>query len=357
MTPTPLTIPTFVNLTLSDLQRVLAQEVLSPPARSVPLQYVQVASRDLGEAMAYTPVVSIDSRKIQSYLLLATKIAASLHVSRRFAFASVSTLALSLSLLPNYLAVAPTVNQIAAVTVTRMSEDKPSFSAVHAVTSLPKSEPVSKLTNEQSIVSNYLSNRYKIATERTHEFVQLAFETGKELGLDPWLILAIMSVESSLNPKAVSNVGAQGLMQVHTRVHADKFAAHGGVARAFDPQTNIRVGAGILREYIGRHGGVKAALKAYVGAALLPEDSGYSAKVMNERERLAAVAGGRPFKEPAPVLVAQSFTTAAYLANASELSGSVRVASLTERLTGTTESIDQAHLDAASAELSPHFVQ
>ncbi len=32
-------------------------------------------------------------------------------------------------------------------------------------------------------------------------------------------------------------------MQVLTRVHADKFAPFGGVAAAFDPLANIKVGA------------------------------------------------------------------------------------------------------------------
>jgi hypothetical protein len=124
------------------------------------------------------------------------------------------------------------------------------------------------------------------------------------------LILAVISVESNFDPRAQSNRGAQGLMQVLTRVHADKFSPFGGVAAAFDPMANIRVGAQILNGYLKRDGSVEGALKAYVGAALLPSDGGYGAKVIFERERMAAAAAGRPVPA-APVSAAASSSVAA----------------------------------------------
>ncbi len=36
-----------------------------------------------------------------------------------------------------------------------------------------------------------------------------------EYGIDPYFVLAIIKAESSFNPKAVSNKGAKGLMQIH----------------------------------------------------------------------------------------------------------------------------------------------
>ena len=77
-----------------------------------------------------------------------------------------------------------------------------------------------------------------------------AYEIGKHTKLDPTLILAVMAVESGFNPFAQSPVGAQGLMQVMTGVHSDKYENFGGKLAAFDPVTNLRVGVKVLQECI-----------------------------------------------------------------------------------------------------------
>jgi len=100
-------------------------------------------------------------------------------------------------------------------------------------------------------------------------------------------------VESGFNPFAQSPVGAQGLMQVMTRVHSDKYESFGGELAAFDPLTNLRVGAKVLLDCIQRNGSVEGGLRAYVGAANLPDDGGYAAKVLAEHARLTQVAAGR----------------------------------------------------------------
>lgn len=147
---------------------------------------------------------------------------------------------------------------------------------------------------EQQKVAQFIAERYRLAFDQTQELVGHAYRIARDAKLDPWLVLAVISVESSFNPKAQSHQGAQGLMQVLTRVHADKFAPFGGAAAAFDPLANMRVGTQILKEYLARAGGsVEDALKSYVGAALLPHDGGYGAKVLFERERIAAAATGR----------------------------------------------------------------
>jgi hypothetical protein len=146
---------------------------------------------------------------------------------------------------------------------------------------------------EQQNVARFIARRYQLAIDQSQNIVEYAYRTAREFKVDPLLILAVISVESSFDPKAESHQGAQGLMQILTRVHADKFAPFGGVAAAFDPLANMKVGAQILKEYLGRDGTVEGALKAYVGAALLPDDGGYGAKVLTERERIAAAARGK----------------------------------------------------------------
>lgn len=150
-----------------------------------------------------------------------------------------------------------------------------------------------KTEAQQRNVTQYLARRYRVADEAVRVLVAAAYETGREIGLDPLLILAVMAIESSINPFAQSPVGAQGLMQVLTRVHTEKFEPHGGEHAALDPIANIKVGSAILRDLIRRGGSVERGLQLYVGAGNLPDDGGYGARVLGERERISMAAAGR----------------------------------------------------------------
>jgi soluble lytic murein transglycosylase-like protein len=169
------------------------------------------------------------------------------------------------------------------------------------------------LPRQQAAVASWLSRRYKVAPEPVSRLVQEAWTVGHRVGLDPTLILAIMAIESSFNPFAQSPVGAQGLMQVMTRVHDDKYEAYGGVRAAFDPVSNLRVGVQVLKECIARAGSLEAGLRYYVGAAISGQDGGYVGKVLAEQGHLRQVADGRNVAvnasnaqpSPAPVMPAK----------------------------------------------------
>ena len=150
-----------------------------------------------------------------------------------------------------------------------------------------------ELNRQQAAVAQWLSKRYRVAPEPISRLVTEAWRVGARGGLDPTLILAIMAIESSFNPFAQSHVGAQGLMQVMTRMHDDKYEPFGGTLAAFDPVTNLRVGVQVLKECIARAGSLEAGLKFYVGAANLTDDGGYAAKVLSEQGYLQAVASGK----------------------------------------------------------------
>lgn len=78
-------------------------------------------------------------------------------------------------------------------------------------------------------------------------------------GLDPELVLAVVSVESGFRPQAVSPKGAQGLMQL-----MPKTASELGVADAFDPEQNLDGGVRHLGSLLSQYGGdVRRALAAY----------------------------------------------------------------------------------------------
>ena len=158
-----------------------------------------------------------------------------------------------------------------------------------------------ELNRQQSNVAYWLSSRYNVAPEPVSRLVQEAWDVGHRVNVEPTLVLAVMAIESGFNPFAQSHVGAQGLMQVMTRVHQEKYQIFGGQRAAFDPVTNVRVGVQILKECIQRAGSTAGGLKYYVGAANLTDDGGYTARVLAEQAFLRQVAAG--VKVPATVTV------------------------------------------------------
>ncbi|WP_051933113.1 transglycosylase SLT domain-containing protein [Massilia sp. BSC265] len=158
-------------------------------------------------------------------------------------------------------------------------------------------------SKQQQWVTSWLSKRYRVASDAANMLVSTAYMTAHEVKLDPLLILAVMAIESGLNPFAESPMGAKGLMQVMAKVHHDKFEQVGGQQAALNPVANIKVGALILKDYVKRTGSVEGGLKTYVGAADLESDSGYGAKVLAEYKKLKQVAKGHkvPTTNPRPL--------------------------------------------------------
>jgi soluble lytic murein transglycosylase-like protein len=157
---------------------------------------------------------------------------------------------------------------------------------------------------QQEWVTTWLSKRYRVASDATNMLVSTAYLTAREIKLDPLLILAVMAIESGLNPFAESPMGAQGLMQVMSKVHYDKFQEMGGVQAALNPVANIRVGSLILKDYVTRGGSVEAGLKSYVGAAAFETDEGYGSKVLAEYKKLQQVSSGKKVPTTNPVIIA-----------------------------------------------------
>jgi Transglycosylase SLT domain len=168
------------------------------------------------------------------------------------------------------------------------------------------------LPTQQAAVTYWLSKKYSVAPEPLSALVAEAYDVGARIKLDPTLILAVMAIESGFNPFAQSPVGAQGLMQVMTNIHSDKYEGFGGRHTAFDPITNLRVGVKVLQECIRRAGSIEGGLKCYVGAANLKNDGGYGAKVLAEHARLQLVATGRlapAYTTPSAIPVSPSVNT------------------------------------------------
>ena len=135
-------------------------------------------------------------------------------------------------------------------------------------------------------------------------------EAAARHGLPESLVAAVMSVESSANPRAVSRRGALGLMQLMPST-----AAMLGVRDAFDPGQNIEGGARHLRDLIDRfNGDLPVALAAYnagaqavirhKGVPPYPETRAFVARVLSRAGTVtipaAAVASAGPLARPVP---------------------------------------------------------
>ena len=141
----------------------------------------------------------------------------------------------------------------------------------------------------QRAVADFFEKKYKLDRAKIEEYVSKTVLIAKEVNIDPVLLLAVISVESNFNPLSKSHAGAEGLMQVMTVVHQDKYALYGGASEAVKPEVNIRIGAYILKYLIATSGSLRNGLKYYVGAANAENDGGYSDKVMAERNRLISL--------------------------------------------------------------------
>ena len=165
------------------------------------------------------------------------------------------------------------------------------------LTCSPQSLQIVQATEEpdavQQALVDYLSRRFLIASAATERMVLAAYRAAREVGLDPLLVLAVISVESRFNPIAESVMGAKGLMQIIPKYHLDKLRAAGGEDMVFDPESNIHIGARILQEYVYRTGTLEAGLQFYNGA-WRDNSAQYAQKVLSERQRLFEVLRERP---------------------------------------------------------------
>ena len=87
----------------------------------------------------------------------------------------------------------------------------------------------------------------------------IIYHAGEKAGVDPRFIHAVIKQESRYNPKAVSHVGAQGLMQMMPAT-AKRF----GLKDPFDPAANVEAGTKYLKFLLKRfNGDVSLALAGY----------------------------------------------------------------------------------------------
>ena len=102
-------------------------------------------------------------------------------------------------------------------------------SPASAMDTVPPADPAPEtLTPRMHAALSYVSQRYRVSAAALEPIFGAAQLTGRELRLDPLLIIAVIGIESRFNPFSESSKGAQGLMQVMPRFHQDKLPEGSG---------------------------------------------------------------------------------------------------------------------------------
>jgi soluble lytic murein transglycosylase-like protein len=87
-----------------------------------------------------------------------------------------------------------------------------------------------------------------------HPFAAFVTEASKRFALPEHWIRAVMHAESSAKPRARSERGAIGLMQIMPKTWTELRARYGLGADPYDPRDNILAGAAYIRELYDRYG-------------------------------------------------------------------------------------------------------
>ena len=105
-----------------------------------------------------------------------------------------------------------------------------------------------------------LPKTYKKRQSACQSMESMVKKTAAKYDLEPELVMGVIKVESSFNPKTRSRVGAAGLMQVMART-GERMKCDSDL---YDPESNVDCGCRVLRRYLDLYDGNPVyALSAY----------------------------------------------------------------------------------------------
>ncbi len=130
------------------------------------------------------------------------------------------------------------------------------------VANTPVAETLGKIATIEALIRSEIRHSSTLPTwQMARQIVGLS----RQYRLDPLLVLAIIKVESQFNPRAISSVGAIGLMQVMPIVVREVKGQINlsGRPDLYDPAKNVHIGMHYFKYLVERFGDIKKALIAY----------------------------------------------------------------------------------------------
>lgn len=141
-----------------------------------------------------------------------------------------------------------------------------------------------KLTVYEKQIKYIQTTNSKISRATAKRIVLAAHKEEKRTGVPATLILAMAKKESAFNPRALSKVGARGLIQVMPKYHKERMKKM-GIKDLYAVEDNIRVGTDILLDFQRMSkGNLRVALHRYSGGA-----RGYANSIMRNQQELTSL--------------------------------------------------------------------
>lgn len=118
---------------------------------------------------------------------------------------------------------------------------------------------------EKQAISKWIVTKTKNKVSYTQAFriVDTVYNNSEKTGVDPLIILGMITKESMFNHRAQSFYGAQGLMQVVPRYHRKALNKRS----AFDIKANIEVGTAYIKYCFENRKTFNGAMNCYSGGA------------------------------------------------------------------------------------------
>lgn len=131
---------------------------------------------------------------------------------------------------------------------------------------------------EEREFRKFKENVFKLRYPKFTKTAKTVFDKSREYGFNPYLVMAVIQVESAFDRFAVSTAGAYGLMQVNYSVWKDVYNID--FNRIYNAEYNVDLGLKILKRYYEKSGGnmLKALFRYNNGYKY--NNTGYSGKVV-----------------------------------------------------------------------------